>query len=85
MKSGELTGSGRRHQLDGISPLPGKRRVLHKPCSGVLSLMWVCCRINYQIATPGIAAKARSVAIYKDERFSDHAPLTVDYDFTLRG
>jgi len=41
-------------------------------------------RIDYQIATPGIAAKARSVAIYKDERFSDHAPLTIDYDFTLR-
>jgi len=37
-------------------------------------------RIDYQIATPGIAARARSAAIYKDERFSDHAPLTVDYD-----
>ena len=41
-------------------------------------------RIDYQIATPGIAAKARNVAIYKDERFSDHAPLTIDYDTTLR-
>ena len=40
-------------------------------------------RIDYQIATPGIAAKARSTSIYKDERFSDHAPLTVDYDATL--
>jgi len=40
-------------------------------------------RIDYQIATPGIAARARSTAIYKDERFSDHAPLTVDYDVTL--
>jgi exodeoxyribonuclease III len=37
-------------------------------------------RIDYQIATPGIAAKAVSTGIYKDERFSDHAPLTVDYD-----
>lgn len=37
-------------------------------------------RIDYQIATPGIAALAKKVSIYKDERFSDHAPLTVDYD-----
>ncbi len=40
-------------------------------------------RIDYQIATPGIAALARSGAVYKDQRFSDHAPLTVDYAFTL--
>ena len=38
-------------------------------------------RIDYHIATPGIAAKALSSAIYKDEKFSDHAPLTVDYDW----
>ena len=36
-------------------------------------------RIDYQIATPGIAAKAISASVYKDERFSDHAPLIVDY------
>jgi exodeoxyribonuclease-3 len=36
-------------------------------------------RIDYQIATPGLAAKARSVEIYKDERFSDHAPLIISY------
>jgi len=41
-------------------------------------------RIDYQIATPGIAATAKAVNIYKDERFSDHAPLTVDYDFALK-
>jgi len=40
-------------------------------------------RIDYQIATPGIAAKARSASVYKAQRFSDHAPLIVDYDFTL--
>jgi len=40
-------------------------------------------RIDYQIATPGIAARARNTTIYKDERFSDHAPLTVDYDTAL--
>ncbi len=38
-------------------------------------------RIDYQLATPGIAATAKSAAIFKDRRFSDHAPLTIDYDF----
>lgn len=37
-------------------------------------------RIDYQVATPGIAAQAVSTSVYKDERFSDHAPLTVEYD-----
>ena len=37
-------------------------------------------RIDYQIATPGIAQKAKKIAIYKSEKFSDHAPLIVDYD-----
>ncbi|MEO8331701.1 MAG: exodeoxyribonuclease III, partial [Gallionella sp.] len=36
---------------------------------------------DYQIATPGIAEKALSTGIYKDQRFSDHAPLMVDYEF----
>lgn len=37
-------------------------------------------RIDYQIATPGIGRQAMATSIYKDERFSDHAPLIVDYD-----
>ena len=40
-------------------------------------------RLDYQIATPGIAATAKSASIYLDERFSDHAPLIIDYDFAL--
>jgi exodeoxyribonuclease III len=40
-------------------------------------------RIDYQIATPGIAARAKSAFVYKDQRFSDHAPLIVDYDYSL--
>jgi exodeoxyribonuclease-3 len=36
-------------------------------------------RIDYHVSTPGIAAKAVSAAIYKEQRFSDHAPLTVVY------
>jgi exodeoxyribonuclease III len=37
-------------------------------------------RIDYQVATPGIAAQARQASVYKSQRFSDHAPLLVDYD-----
>jgi len=37
-------------------------------------------RIDYQIATPRIAADAKKASIYKAQRFSDHAPLTIDYD-----
>lgn len=38
-------------------------------------------RIDYQIATGGIAATVTKTEIYKSERFSDHAPLIMDYDF----
>jgi exodeoxyribonuclease-3 len=40
-------------------------------------------RLDYHLATPGIAARAKREAIYLDQRFSDHAPLTIDYDFDL--
>lgn len=40
-------------------------------------------RIDYQIATPGMAKQAQAAHIYKDERFSDHAPLTIDYQISL--
>jgi exodeoxyribonuclease III len=40
-------------------------------------------RLDYQIATPGIAKTAKKTSIYIKDRFSDHAPLTVDYDYTL--
>ena len=40
-------------------------------------------RIDYQIATPAIAQLAHRASIYKDERFSDHAPLIIDYDRKL--
>jgi exodeoxyribonuclease-3 len=40
-------------------------------------------RIDYQIATPGIASKALKESIYKAKRFSDHAPLVIDYDHEL--
>jgi exodeoxyribonuclease III len=37
-------------------------------------------RIDYQVATPGMAGCARTASVYKAERFSDHAPLIVEYD-----
>ncbi|MCM2342083.1 MAG: exodeoxyribonuclease III [Rhodoferax sp.] len=38
-------------------------------------------RLDYHLATPALAAGARNVAIYKTEKFSDHAPITVEYDW----
>jgi exodeoxyribonuclease-3 len=40
-------------------------------------------RIDYQIATPGIARTARATDIYTRKHFSDHAPLIVDYDYSI--
>ncbi len=40
-------------------------------------------RLDYHLATPAIAALAKSETIYKTQRFSDHAPITVDYDFAI--
>lgn len=36
-------------------------------------------RIDYHIATSGLAETARAASIWKTERYSDHAPLTVEY------
>lgn len=36
-------------------------------------------RIDYQIITPGLKDRVESTEIYKDERFSDHAPLVINY------
>jgi exodeoxyribonuclease III len=40
-------------------------------------------RIDYHLATPKTAAKARREHIYLAERFSDHAPLVIDYEMKL--
>lgn len=37
-------------------------------------------RIDYQIISTALAHRVIGVAIYKDQRFSDHAPLIIDYD-----
>jgi len=36
-------------------------------------------RIDYQILSPSLRERLRDCAIYRDQRFSDHAPYTVDY------
>ena len=40
-------------------------------------------RLDYHLATPKTAAKAKAEHIFLEQRFSDHAPLVIDYDFTL--
>ena len=40
-------------------------------------------RLDYHLATPAMAALAKNEHIYKDQKFSDHAPITVDYDFVM--
>ena len=40
-------------------------------------------RLDYHLATPTIARHARAEYIHLETRFSDHAPLVIDYDFTL--
>ena len=38
-------------------------------------------RIDYQISTRHVAASAVETSIYKTRRFSDHAPLSIEYDY----
>jgi exodeoxyribonuclease-3 len=38
-------------------------------------------RIDYQLVTPALGARLGGCSIYRNERFSDHAPLTLDYDY----
>ncbi|MGH8501655.1 MAG: exodeoxyribonuclease III [Gammaproteobacteria bacterium] len=40
-------------------------------------------RLDYHVITPSLKDFIRSASIYKAQRFSDHAPLTIDYELTL--
>ena len=40
-------------------------------------------RIDYHILTPGMKGKVKATEIYREESFSDHAPLIIDYDYEL--
>lgn len=42
----------------------------------------VCWRINYQIISTALKDKVGATSMYKDERFSDHAPLIMTYRLT---
>ena len=42
-------------------------------------------RIDYQVATPALGETVLRSDIYKAQRFYDHAPLTMDYDWTHDG
>ena len=50
-----------------------------------LALLWLFWPIDYQLTTPAATstatATARREAIYLHQRFSDHAPLPIDYGF----
>jgi len=66
-------------------------RQLHPEATGAAYTWWsnrgqawaknVGWRLDYHLATPAAAAGARRAGVYKDERFSDHAPLTVEYQW----
>ena len=68
-------------------------RRLHPEASGDAYTWWsnrgqareknVGWRIDYQVATPDFAAAAWRAEVYKGGRFSDHAPLLIDYEWTL--
>lgn len=38
-------------------------------------------RIDYHIVSPSLIDAAKAARVYKERWFSDHAPLTIDYDF----
>jgi len=38
-------------------------------------------RIDYQLISPELRGAVRDASIYKGDRFSDHAPVTIDYEF----
>jgi len=40
-------------------------------------------RIDYQLITPGLADKVQKAWVYKDEWYSDHAPLIIDYEYEI--
>ena len=80
------------HVLDQAGWVDVYRR-LHPEATGEAYTWWsnrgqaraknVGWRIDYQIASQKVASQAIAASVYKQQRFSDHAPLTVDYDRLL--
>ena len=81
------------HQSDPGGGLVDVYRLLHPDTTADAYTWWsnrgqawannVGWRLDYHLASPAIAALARSASIYKEQRFSDHAPLTIDYEMAL--
>ena len=40
-------------------------------------------RIDYHLVTPDLRSRVRSASIYRDQRFSDHAPVIIEYDMAV--
>jgi exodeoxyribonuclease-3 len=80
-------------QLLGEAGLVDVYRQLHPEATDAAYTWWsnrgqayannVGWRLDYHLATASLAAGARTVEIYKDEKFSDHAPITIEYDWAL--
>lgn len=51
----------------------------NRGCAWQKNVGW---RIDYQIVSPGLKNKIKTVQVYKEQRFSDHAPLRIDYDLS---
>jgi exodeoxyribonuclease-3 len=50
------------------------------PAAWERNLGW---RIDYEMVTPDLAPRVRHAEIYTAQRFSDHAPLIIDYELSL--
>ena len=95
----ELANEAADELLQGSGPTPrgggmvDVYRMLHPDTTGDAYTWWsnrgqayaknVGWRLDYHLATPAIGATARSAAIHKAQRFSDHAPLTIEYDWAI--
>ena len=56
------------------------KRAAYRP-SPMAPAMWVFRATIYYLATPDLASGARMVEIYKDQKLSGHAPVTIGYDW----
>ena len=41
-------------------------------------------RLDYQIVTPALRRRVLEASIYTETKFSDHAPLVIDYDLSVK-
>ncbi len=78
---GQVLGAGWRDVYRDLHPEAGEECYTWWSNRGQAWAKNVGWRIDYQLATPELAATARRASVYKEQRFSDHAPLTIDYDY----